>query len=226
MIDLHTHILPAIDDGAENKEVAAGQMQCLWAQGVHSVVFTPHFYGRKRSPIQFMEARAAAFDSIKDCIPEGMEVFLGAEVHLRRRWRPSDESVCSMAYRGYQVFTHRTSLHDGMGFGALEPPPRFHRGHRIRPRRRARGALFEVRRKPSLLAALSDLGCLLQMNTMRSRGRRRGSPFPPSGGGMSTVSARTPTTWRSALPVTPKRARRSKRRDFPSGSGASRKTCA
>ena len=87
MTDLHTHILPGIDDGAIDEGVSSEQMKSLLEQGVDKVVFTSHYYGRKRSPKQFLEARADAFGRIKDLIPEGMETYLGAEVHLRRRWR-------------------------------------------------------------------------------------------------------------------------------------------
>lgn len=82
MTDLHTHILPGIDDGAIDEGVSSEQMKSLLEQGVDKVVFTSHYYGRKRSPKQFLEARADAFGRIKDLIPEGMETYLGAEVHF------------------------------------------------------------------------------------------------------------------------------------------------
>lgn len=63
MIDLHTHILPGIDDGAADEGVSAEQLESLAAQGVDKVVFTSHYYGRKRSPRQFLEARAGLHSS-------------------------------------------------------------------------------------------------------------------------------------------------------------------
>lgn len=50
MTDLHTHILPGIDDGAIDEGVSSEQMKSLLEQGVDKVVFTSHYYGRKRSP--------------------------------------------------------------------------------------------------------------------------------------------------------------------------------
>ena len=97
MTDLHTHILPGIDDGAIDEGVSSEQMKSLLEQGVDKVVFTSHYYGRKRSPKQFLEARADAFRRIKDLIPEGMETYLGAEVHFAAEMAASDESICSMA---------------------------------------------------------------------------------------------------------------------------------
>lgn len=97
MTDLHTHILPGIDDGAIDEGVSSEQMKSLLEQGVDKVVFTSHYYGRKRSPKQFLEARADAFGRIKDLIPEGMETYLGAEVHFAAEMAASDESICAMA---------------------------------------------------------------------------------------------------------------------------------
>lgn len=43
MIDVHTHILPAIDDGATNVAVSVNMLKMLDRQGVTDVVATPHF---------------------------------------------------------------------------------------------------------------------------------------------------------------------------------------
>lgn len=112
MTDLHTHILPGIDDGAIDEGVSSEQMKSLLEQGVDKVVFTSHYYGRKRSPKQFLEARADAFGRIKDLIPEGMETYLGrgsafcggdggvGRIHLRD------------GYRGHAIHFSGTSLRD------------------------------------------------------------------------------------------------------------------
>lgn len=97
MIDLHTHILPGIDDGAADEGVSAEQLESLAAQGVDKVVFTSHYYGRKRSPRQFLEARAAAFERIKGSVPRGTEACLGAEVHFSLQTAASNEALCSLA---------------------------------------------------------------------------------------------------------------------------------
>jgi protein-tyrosine phosphatase len=42
MIDLHTHILPGLDDGAENMAEALEMARIAVADGVHTMVATPH----------------------------------------------------------------------------------------------------------------------------------------------------------------------------------------
>ena len=53
MIDFHTHILPCIDDGARSLDESLALLQMLEEQGVDTVVFTPHYYGRKKGAEQF-----------------------------------------------------------------------------------------------------------------------------------------------------------------------------
>lgn len=44
MIDIHTHILPFIDDGAENAGQSLSMCETALDNGVKAVVATPHFY--------------------------------------------------------------------------------------------------------------------------------------------------------------------------------------
>jgi len=42
MIDLHTHILPGIDDGAGSLEEAVALVRAAWESGIDQIVATPH----------------------------------------------------------------------------------------------------------------------------------------------------------------------------------------
>ncbi len=44
MIDIHNHMLPAVDDGAKNNEVALSMLKEAVNQGVEHLVLTPHLY--------------------------------------------------------------------------------------------------------------------------------------------------------------------------------------
>lgn len=44
LIDLHSHVLPGIDDGAECMEEARETLRTARAQGFDAIVLTPHFY--------------------------------------------------------------------------------------------------------------------------------------------------------------------------------------
>ncbi len=45
MIDLHGHYLPAVDDGAENMEISLAMLRHAQADGIETIVATPHACG-------------------------------------------------------------------------------------------------------------------------------------------------------------------------------------
>ena len=44
MIDLHSHILPGIDDGAKTLEISLEMARLAVADGIHTMACTPHIY--------------------------------------------------------------------------------------------------------------------------------------------------------------------------------------
>ena len=165
MTDLHTHILPGIDDGAIDEGVSSEQMKSLLEQGVDKVVFTSHYYGRKRSPKQFLEARADAFGRIKDLIPEGMETYLGAEVHFAAEMAASDESICAMAIGDTRYILAELPFATDWNKGLWRRLEDFISSTDYIPVIAHVERYDEARKKPALLSALVDMGCLLQVNT-------------------------------------------------------------
>ena len=82
MTDIHTHVLPGIDDGSKDVAMSREMLARIKASGVDTVVATPHFYGNRRSLEQFLERRQGAIERLfsemsKDEMPE---LRFGAEV--------------------------------------------------------------------------------------------------------------------------------------------------
>lgn len=82
MIDLHCHILPGVDDGAENMEDAIAMARLAAQSGVTDIVATPHFRGERSSMqlLPLIDERLAEFrEAIKD---EGIDIKIhsGAEI--------------------------------------------------------------------------------------------------------------------------------------------------
>lgn len=88
MIDLHTHILPKMDDGASSSDLSLEMLRMETQQGVDTVVLTPHFYREEEDPSAFLQRRASSFQRLQERIDELSdkekerlpELFLGAEV--------------------------------------------------------------------------------------------------------------------------------------------------
>ena len=82
MVDIHTHILPCIDDGSQSVDETLEILAIMAQSGVKKVVATPHFYSEVTSVDDFLKRRNEAYEKIKDKKPEEIEVVLGAEVFL------------------------------------------------------------------------------------------------------------------------------------------------
>ncbi len=59
-MDIHSHILPEIDDGAKNLAESLELLRMLKEQGVTDVVLTPHFYPHFMNDEEFFETREKA----------------------------------------------------------------------------------------------------------------------------------------------------------------------
>ena len=93
MIDLHSHVLPCVDDGSASVEESAALLRMEAEQGIRCVVATPHFYANYDDPQQFLSKRAEAMALLQREIPEKHElpeIKLGAEVHFFHGMSDSD----------------------------------------------------------------------------------------------------------------------------------------
>lgn len=84
MIDFHSHILPYMDDGAQDVEMSAKMLELSKQQGVNTIVATPHYYARKGTVAEFLLKREESFNKLKEYIAKNNldvpEIVLGAEV--------------------------------------------------------------------------------------------------------------------------------------------------
>ncbi|MCR5274578.1 MAG: hypothetical protein K6E26_04375 [Clostridiales bacterium] len=60
MIDIHSHVLPGIDDGSKSAEMSVQMLRESRRQGVEWMCFTPHFYADMMDPATFLQRRKAA----------------------------------------------------------------------------------------------------------------------------------------------------------------------
>lgn len=95
MIDIHTHILPAIDDGSKDVEESIKMLGILSAQGVDTVVATPHFYIEMTDAKTFLKERNTAANLFEEKLSltdfERPRIALGAEVQFYNDLHMMDE---------------------------------------------------------------------------------------------------------------------------------------
>lgn len=164
MIDVHTHILPHIDDGAKDLTTAKALLQEEQAQGVSCVVFTPHYYGRKYSPQSFLEKREEAFSQIKDFLPQGLQVKLGAEVHFSGVNVPEYDKLCSLAIEGTKYILLELPFTEKWRDNLLNKVSDFVCETGYTPIIAHVERYSEVRKTPSIVNELIEMGCLIQIN--------------------------------------------------------------
>ncbi len=82
MIDIHTHILPELDDGSSSVEESLSMLGMLSNQGVGTVVATPHFYIDEMEPKTFLKLRDESAAKLKLALKDVTarpKIALGAE---------------------------------------------------------------------------------------------------------------------------------------------------
>ena len=63
-IDLHSHILPQLDDGSDSVEMSLAMLYQMAEQGVDVVCATSHYYAKYNSIPAFCERRAEALERL------------------------------------------------------------------------------------------------------------------------------------------------------------------
>ena len=84
VLDTHSHVLPAMDDGASDLNESLSMLSKAWSQGVRKMAATPHFYADRETPDSFLERRERAVaELIQGGYQPGIKhpvLYLGAEV--------------------------------------------------------------------------------------------------------------------------------------------------
>lgn len=79
MVDIHIHVIPDIDDGSDNLKESLGMLRLAAAQGVTSVIATPHSSAFDFGYDKVRREYAGLLNAVsKEKIP--VRIFLGAEI--------------------------------------------------------------------------------------------------------------------------------------------------
>lgn len=84
MIDIHTHILPNVDDGSKDLETSLKMIEMEINQGVTDIVLTPHIQSRVTKATR--EEQIQAFHILKEEVKKAeldVNLYLAGEIHYR-----------------------------------------------------------------------------------------------------------------------------------------------
>jgi protein-tyrosine phosphatase len=85
LVEMHSHITPAVDDGAKDIETSLKMIAKLQAQGAKKIVLTPHYYSDTISLDDFLRRRDKAINALLSALPPGSPTLIpAAEVYITK----------------------------------------------------------------------------------------------------------------------------------------------
>nr|WP_317412924.1 CpsB/CapC family capsule biosynthesis tyrosine phosphatase [uncultured Solibaculum sp.] len=83
MVDIHTHILFEVDDGAQSREESLMMCQIAGENDIDAIITTSHFID-VRTAEEYVSTRQNRIDSLKEEAAQrfGIQLYPGAEVHI------------------------------------------------------------------------------------------------------------------------------------------------
>lgn len=81
MIDIHTHVLPGVDDGSPNADHSAMVIARMFGEGTRGIVCTPHLNASRAGEAPF-DHHAALLAELRASAPAGLELYSGFEIML------------------------------------------------------------------------------------------------------------------------------------------------
>lgn len=85
LVEMHSHITPAVDDGSKDIETSLAMIAKLQAQGAKKIVLTPHYYSDNISLDDFLRRRDRAFNALLRALPPGSPALIpAAEVYISK----------------------------------------------------------------------------------------------------------------------------------------------
>ncbi len=87
MIDIHSHLLPLVDDGSESVETSLALLKYAEGTGVTDIILTPHFKTPYKKTPQELKEIFLEFNKRKDLENINVNLYLGNEVHYSKNTR-------------------------------------------------------------------------------------------------------------------------------------------
>ena len=162
--DVHSHLLPGIDDGsrrlAESEEILAR----LKEDGIEYLAFTPHFYPAQNSIDRFLDRREGSLRRLSESpLFASFHTTVGAEVYLTESLFNHD-GIERLSYRDTGLIL--TELEYGVPWSRATERrlERLINDFSLTPVLAHIERFSDLLNVPERVAYLRDMGCLCQMN--------------------------------------------------------------
>lgn len=164
LVETHCHILPAIDDGAQDVETSLKMIQKLQLQGAKAIVVTPHYYSDSIALNDFLARRNVAVEKLRAVLPDGSpKIIPAAEVYISKYLFNNDDlSELCIGNSNYILIEHPFS--STFSSASYDRLVNLYCDYGVKPvlaHIERYGALMEDK---GLLDEYIDMGCLTQVN--------------------------------------------------------------
>ena len=162
--DIHSHILPGVDDGAADIEETMSMLKMAYEQGVRTIIATPHYIPgkKKKSADELRQIHAQVCETAKESMPD-LKILLGNEIYCREGVLRSitEGRTLTLADTDYVLLEFSTKISYKDLFGYVKAISGKHYRPIIAHVERY-GCLY---RKEELIRELIGAGAYIQMNT-------------------------------------------------------------
>lgn len=121
--DIHCHMLPGVDDGAQNMQETEQMLEVAYSEGIRNVIFTPHYHPRRgHADAKKIEA---AFEQVKNMVADrfpDMNIYTGNELYYDQdvKQRLKEGEVLPLAGSKYVLLefsgaVERKKIRDAVG---------------------------------------------------------------------------------------------------------------
>ncbi len=82
-VDMHCHVLPEVDDGAQSLEETRKMLQTAYDEGIRYIIATPHYHPRRgRKPPHILRRQLRLVRSEAEKISGRLRIYLGNEIYF------------------------------------------------------------------------------------------------------------------------------------------------
>jgi protein-tyrosine phosphatase len=159
MVDIHSHILPGVDDGAKSWEMAVEMCQMAAADGITHMVATPH---ANDEFVYDRQQHEAAIAQLREKLNGAIELSLGCDFHmsfdniLALRKNPAEFCIASTNYL----------LVEFSDFGVSQQMLQMLReflDNGLRPIVTHPERNRMLQQKPEMILQMAEIGCVIQL---------------------------------------------------------------
>ena len=83
MIDIHSHVLPFVDDGSDELQKSLAMLRKSESAGITDLILTPHYRHKYNESVEKLKSEFESFNRIKNDEGINVNLYLGQEIYYK-----------------------------------------------------------------------------------------------------------------------------------------------